>query len=349
MRGHKGRVLIVSKGTAVAHELSRIPADVRASPFEWVAGAGEALELLARGTNDIVLVLADKQLADGSPFDIFRFVRRDPDAPFPGLALGLIGEALTEADIRRSAVLGCVHFLPRPFQPEAVAQAMVQWPVDRTDFILSGSYSGPDRRRASRQQMVERRTVSGPAEQTVASTSLSFDIRPSTTVFRFRRMPTDNPELALALRNGLSRETLEPARAHIRLKKEQALAMLGLTRHRMDDAYAALQRAPGREALLQFNAVAREAAALTETRGLLLVGTIVRGLVGHTGGNQPSGRALLELLQVHLAALRDALSREIIDDGGAAGRQILAVVKEAEQAYEGSVPNPDVGTVATPR
>src|SRR3546814_7628658 len=83
--------------------------------------------------------------------------------------------------------------------------------------------------------MVERRTLSGPAEQTVASTSLGFEIRPSTTVFRFRRLPADGPAAALALRNGLTRDTVEPARSHVRLKQEQALAMLGHTRQRMED------------------------------------------------------------------------------------------------------------------
>src|SRR3546814_3119487 len=76
-----------------------------------------------------------------------------PDCPYPGIALALSGDALTDADIQRSAVLGCVHFLRRPFCPEAVARGLAQWPLDRTDFIVSGSYSGPDRRRASRQEI----------------------------------------------------------------------------------------------------------------------------------------------------------------------------------------------------
>lgn len=338
MREGKGRTLVVSEDAEVVRELTRIADDSEGAAIEWVAGAAEAIDLLGRATHDFVLVLADKQLKDGTPFDIFRFVRRDPDTPFPGLALGLVGEALTEADIRKSAVLGCLHFLGRPLQAETVAQALAQWPVDRTDFIVSGSYTGPDRRRANRQQMVDRRTVTGPAEQTVASTSLGFEIKPSTTVFRFRRMPTAEADLPLALRNGLSRETIEPARAHIKLKKEQALAMLGLTRHRMDDAYAGLVEKPDREALKRLNAVAREAAALTETRGLLLVGMIVRGLIGYTADTRQPARGLLVLLRAHLDALRDALSREIIDDGGSAGRQILATLKMAEESFEAATP-----------
>ena len=348
MRESSGRILVVSETVEAMRELSRAPVVSLGLPLEWVAGAAEAIEMLSRGTHDIVLVIADKRLKDGSPFDIFRYVRRDPDAPHPGLALGLLGDGLTEGDIRRSAVLGCLHFLSRPFQPETAAQALAQWPVDRTDFIVSGSYTGPDRRRASRQLMVDRRTVSGPAEQTVASTSLGFEIKPSTTVFRFRRMPTDEASLALGLRNGLSREAVDPARAHIRLKKEQALAMLALTRHRMDDAYAALVESPGREALKRLNGVAREAAALTETRGLLLVGTIVRGLIGHTGGGHPPSRGLRDLLRVHLDMLRDALTLEIIDDGGAAGRQILATLRTAEEAFEAAVAGPGAVVAAPP-
>ncbi|WP_189990821.1 response regulator [Thalassobaculum fulvum] len=347
MHETKGRVLVVGEDIGVMRELTRVAVGSEGPTVEWVAGAAEAVELLGRATHDFVLVLVDKQLKDGTPFDVFRFVRRDPDAPYPGLALGLVGEALTEADIRKSAVLGCLHFLGRPLQAEPVAQALSQWPADRTDFIVSGSYTGPDRRRANRQQMVDRRTVTGPAEQTVASTSLGFEIKPSTTVFRFRRMPTAEPDLALALRNGLSSETIEPARAHIRLKKEQALAMLGLTRHRMDEAFAELAGKPDREALKRLNAVAREAAALTETRGLLLVGMIVRGLVGHTADTGRPVRGVLALLRAYLDALRDALAREIIDDGGPVGRQILATLKAAEESVEAAAPGAGGGTAAS--
>jgi len=327
MRESRWRVLVVSADIAVMREIAAIPGGTVSVMLEWVSGAAEAIDLLARHTHEFVLAIADKTLADGTAFDVFRYVRRDPACPYPGMALALAGEVLTEADIRRSALLGCLHFLGRPFQPEAVNQGLAQWPIDRTDFILTGSYAGPDRRRALRRNMVERRTVAGPAEQTVASTSIGFEIRPSTTVFRFRRMATGESDSALALRNGLSRETLEAARGHIRLKKEQALAMLGHIRHRLDDAYDGLVEAPDREGLKRLNALAREAAALTETRGLLLVGAILRGLVGHSADDHPPGHGRLEVLRAHLDALRTALDGAVVDDGGIAGQQIRASLK----------------------
>lgn len=348
MREPQGRVLVVGAEAEVMRQVVRIAGGPNSPAIEWVSGAAEAIDLLGRSANDIVLVLADQRLSDGTPYDVFRYVRRDPDCPFPGTALALSGEALTEGDVRRSAILGCLHFLQRPFLPEAVLQGFSQWPLDRTDFIVSGSYSGPDRRRGSRQQMVERRTVSGPAEQTVASTSLGFEIRPSTTVFRFRRLPTADRDPALALRNGLSRETVDPARAHIRLKKEQALAMLGHTLHRMEEAYAGLTNRIDREGLKRLNVAAREAAALTETRGLLLIGTIVRGLIGHSAGGHPPGAPLLALLRAHVDALTDALARGIVDDGGPAGRQILGTLRSAEEAFAARVPAPAGGMVERP-
>lgn len=346
VRDAKGRVLVVSGSNEVMRQIVRIAGGLDAAPIEWVSGASEAIDLLGRSTHEFVVALADQRLSDGSALDIFRYVRRDPDCPWPGIALALTGEALTESDIRRSAILGCLHFLKRPFQPDAVLQGLAQWPLDRTDFIVSGSYSGPDRRRASRQQMVERRTVSGPAEQTVASTSIGFEIRPSTTVFRFRRLSTAGADPALALRNGLSRETVEPARAQIRLKKEQALAMLAHTRHRMEEAFTELAARPNRETLKRLNTLAREAAALTETRGLLLVGSIVRSLIGNTGGGRPPGAGLLALLRAQLDALAEAVGREIVDDGGAAGRQIMSGLKAAEEAFQSSLEVPAEGSAA---
>lgn len=336
MRESSGRILVVADDIAVMRAIAGSTSGRVTHEIEWVPGASAAIELLRRTTNDVVLVLADKHLKDGSPFEIFEFVRRDPDCPYPGLGLALTGESLTEADVRRSALLGCLHFLGRPFQPDSVVQGLTQWPMDRTDFIVSGSYNGPDRRRSSRQEMVERRTISGPAEQTVASTGLAFDIKPSTTVFRFRRMPSGDADPALALRNGLTRDTVSAARAHIRVKQDQALAMLGHTLHRMATVFEGLVAKPDRAEMANLNAVAREAGALTETRGLLLVGMIARGLVGYTGdGNQPDP-ALLALLRAHLEALKAALTHEIVDDGGAVGRPILAALRAAQEAYKAS-------------
>src|SRR3546814_5721717 len=132
----RGRGLGSSADVGVMRQVARHAE----TAIDWVAGAREAIGLLDRSANDIVMLLADQQLADGSAFDVFRYVRRDPDCPYPGIALALSGDALTDADIQRSAVLGCVHFLRRPFCPEAVARGLAQWPLDRTDFIVSGSY-----------------------------------------------------------------------------------------------------------------------------------------------------------------------------------------------------------------
>lgn len=348
MRELSGRILVVAEEIAVMRAIAGATMGRRSYQIEWVPGATEAIDLLRRSTNDIVLVLADKHQKDGTPFDVFEFVRRNPDCPYPGTSLALTGETITEVDVRRSALLGCLHFLGRPFQVETVVHGLSQWPMDRTDFIVSGSYTGPDRRRSSRQEMVERRTISGPAEQTIASTGLAFDIKASTTVFRFRRLPADDADPALALRNGLTRETVSAARAHVRVKQDQALAMLGHTFQRIMAAYEELLAKPGRPEMALLNAVAREAGALTETRGLQLVGTITRGLVGYTGDGNTPNRGLLDLLRAHLDALKSALANEIVDDGGAVGRPILATLRAAEDAFKDAKAAMPEGAPPTP-
>ncbi|MEQ8395519.1 hypothetical protein [Thalassobaculum sp.] len=324
-----GKILFVGKDKVAMQGIARDLNAQSGRPSDWVAGASEALAILERTTHDFALVVADTQLNDGSPFDIFQFVRRSPQCPYPGLALGLTGDSISDADVRRATFLGCLHFLDRPVQSDSAAGNVLNWPLDRTDFIVSGSYTGPDRRRAARQRMVERRTISGPAEQTVASTSLGFAIKPSTTVFRFRRMPSGDGDPALALRNGLARGTVEAARGHIRLKQEQALAMLGHTLGRLQRTHADMVRNPEPEGMVKLHALAQEAGALTETRGLLLVGAIARSLIEHSGRSLSPTPAVLDLLRLHLDALNEALLDEIIDDGGPMGRRILDALRGA--------------------
>src|SRR3546814_13906745 len=114
----RGRVLVASADVEVMRQVARHAE----TAIDWVAGAREAIGLLDRSANDIVMLLADQQLADGSAFDVFRYVRRDPDCPYPGIALALSADALTDADIHRSPVLGSVHFLRRPCSPERVGR-----------------------------------------------------------------------------------------------------------------------------------------------------------------------------------------------------------------------------------
>ncbi|NQW09129.1 MAG: hypothetical protein HQ481_04510 [Alphaproteobacteria bacterium] len=301
----------------------------------WVGTSAEAVEVLSDPNHRFSLALVDRALAPEPAYDVFRFVRRNPISPYPGLAVGMIGDVITDNDVNRAAVAGCVLMMRRPFDPNILLQAVNRWPMDRTDFLVTGAYVGPDRRRLARFEAIDRRQLEFAVEQSIASTAPDYDIVSETTMFRFKRFPVRNKALPppLALRNGLRRVSVVPAVAHIGVKKKEALGLLGTQAGAMSDALRRLQATLEPGPLKRLNGQAAQATRLSAQRGLLLMAAVTRSLAQYSGGGYRIGERLVGFLRAHLDGVDAALRHRIIDDGGPVGREIMATLKAAERRF----------------
>lgn len=331
-----GDLLVVSASEDVARTIRRVPGPNQRRSIQWVSAANAAIGWLSSPNHGITLVVADKELSDGTPYEVFRFVRRDPDCPYPGMALALTGATLTDADLRRASAAGCNKLMSRPFDLGHLAAALTSWPLDRTDFILGGAYVGPERRVAAAQGRKDERRSSLIQEQGIASTAADYEIKAETTVFRFKRLPAGDTSGvdAVAIRNGLLRATLLPALEHLAGKKQEALGALGQTAESLDRSYTALAAQSDPASLREINRDARRGTALSQQRGLLLIGAILRSLGRWSDGSVRIGSDLVTLVRAHLDGFGSALDRRIVDDGGGDGREIMASLKLAEANWE---------------
>lgn len=303
---------------------------------EWVSSSDEAMERLDDPGHPFALVLVDREIAPGPAPSLFSHVRRDPESPYPGLAIALVGTEITAVDVRRATQAGCVFTLSRPFSLPAIAAAVQRWPLDRADFLVGGAYVGPERRRAGERPPGERRRTM-PTEQTIASTARLYDIAPETTAFRFKRFPAGGAgnSNAMRLRNGLVRATVAPAFTHIAVKKREGLGTLVRQATAMGETWRQLQATLAPRALARLNAQAVRSYELSSQRGLLLLAAITRSLARYSAGHHGIGPRLIGFLRAHLDGVSAALRHRIDDDGGPVGRNIMTTLKDAERRFAG--------------
>lgn len=305
--------------------------------IEWVPSSEAAIERLNDPGHPFTLALVDREIASAPAVALFNHVRRDPGSPYPGLALALIGTEVTAVDVRRAMHAGCVFTLSRPFSLPAIAAALQRWPLDKADFLVTGAYVGPERRRAGERPLAERRAV-GDTEQSIASTAKMYDIASETLAFRFKRFPaaTGGASGALRLRNGLTRATITPASAHIVVKKREGLGTLVRQAGAMGDTWRQLQATLAPAALTRLNGQAVQSHQLSSQRGLLLLSAITGSLARYSAGRHGIGPRLVAFLRTHLDGVSAALRHRIDDDGGPVGRSIMTTLKEAERRFTGT-------------
>lgn len=299
-----------------------------------VATSDQAAARLRDQSNTISLLLVERDLAPQPGAAMIEFVRKDQESPYPALAIGLIGDGITETDLRRTIRLGCPLALSRPFDRKALAAALRCLPMERSDFIVSGGYVGPERRLRADKTATDRR-LPDEAEQVVASTASRYDIASETVRFRFKRFPAQSSDIgqALALRNGLHRRTVLPAFEHIGRKKEEGLSLMNQQAKAMEDSWTVLQATLAPPKLRDLNVQAAQSARLSVQRGLTLIAAITGSLTRYSSGTHGLGPRLVSFLRLHLDGVEAALKHRIDDDGGQTGRTIISTLKRAERAF----------------
>lgn len=310
--------------------------------IERVATPSEAAERLSNPKHRISLALFDRSMGEDPALSLIHFVRRDPVSPYPGLALGCIGDAITQIELRRTVRAGCLLALNRPFDRQVLAAAIRNWPADRSDFIVTGAYVGPERRRGGDAKATDRRNEP-LSEQSIASTAGAYDIASDTIGFRFKRFPaaSGGASKGLALRNGLPRRTVLPAFEHIGHKKREGVTLVGKQTDAMGRTWSELRETLAPPLLSRLNAQATSSARLSTQRGLTLLGAITGSLAQYSSGKHGLGPRLVSFLGAHLDGVGAALRHRIDDDGGPTGRKIMSTLKEAERAFAGEQQDAD--------
>ncbi len=329
------RILVVGGSADMAGQIATLNHQFDEDAVDWTASSEDAMRRLGQDRHPYVFALFDREADGSAPIEAVRFVRQDRSSPFPAMALAMIGDGVTSAEMSAAIRADCLSILCRPVPAQVLSNGIRNWPMDRGDFIVSGAYTGPDRRRVAKFAEIDRRMREYSIEQTVSSSVHNYDIAADATLFRFKRFPEEGTRLppAIALRNGLQRSTIAPAQAQIVAKKREAMGMLGRQAGVMGDTWKQLEAELTEKALGQLNGQAVAATQLSAQRGLVLMTAVTRSMAKYSAGTYQLGRRLVGLLRVHLDGVNTALRHRIDDDGGPIGRNIISALKEAERRF----------------
>ncbi|WP_437898747.1 response regulator [Sorangium sp. So ce124] len=127
----------------------------------------DALRLLPRGAFD--LVITDINMPDINGLEVIRFVRQSDR--YRHVAILIISTQATERDIQRGLRLGADRFLPKPFTPEALRDAVVASLDARAEAPQAGASpsdgaAGVDERAAAPSPRAEAPHAEEPAART---------------------------------------------------------------------------------------------------------------------------------------------------------------------------------------
>lgn len=97
------------------------------------------------------MIITDQRMPGMEGSELVRIVRRaavtpDPRVPDPRLPIIVLSGDRTQRDVNAARAAGADAFLMKPFTPARVIERVLSVTRRQVDFVISGSYVGPDRR-----------------------------------------------------------------------------------------------------------------------------------------------------------------------------------------------------------
>lgn len=125
----------------------------------------EAVEAILVSVPDIVIT--DWEMPERSGMELLTWLRRDPRSPAPGLPVILLTAHGDPERVRACRDAGATDFLVKPIAPKRILERVLDLMRRQRSFVVSPGYVGPDRRRARRPVVHDRRAPTPPQEVAV--------------------------------------------------------------------------------------------------------------------------------------------------------------------------------------
>ncbi|HYG87417.1 MAG TPA: response regulator [Azospirillum sp.] len=111
----------------------------------------DAAARLNASTPDLLLVDADGEDAGAEAFKLVRTIRNDPGTPNPFAGLIVTTWQPTPVLLMRVTNSGADDLLVKPISPKQVQERIATLIRERKGFVVTSDYTGPDRRKSSRE------------------------------------------------------------------------------------------------------------------------------------------------------------------------------------------------------
>ncbi|GAB3440471.1 response regulator [Insolitispirillum peregrinum] len=112
----------------------------------------EAIDALRQSRPDVLITDCNMAPVDG--LELTRWVRTSGDSPDSYMPILMVSSLSDPRVHQRALDVGISHFLPKPFQPRELIEALFQVIRQPRPFVRTDSYFGPDRRQGERDEMM---------------------------------------------------------------------------------------------------------------------------------------------------------------------------------------------------
>ncbi len=327
------RILVADAKPGTAPYIRQTVAPVKAADVVSVATATEARRRLSATDLFYDLAFVDMDIAEGGGAALVRWVRSDDDSPRPNLPVVLMSDSLEPAVTAAAVDAGTRLFLKKPFTQGRVLAHVDQLRSAYSNFLVSPTYVGPDRRSTKRPVTVERRIAGSGMTQFVEDpSSYKGGDDAIVTVFDYTRLSLADADLT-KFRDFLTREHLKQAVSNLSRVREQVVSAVIQQHKNLESQHAALREGGSGDQLKAMHSSATDITLRTTAAGFTLISAIAGSLRHYASGAYRISVRLIEFLGSHIAAIRSALVHRVFDTGGGVGQSIVQAVRKAEHVF----------------
>ena len=306
----------------------------------------EAIEFMKRvqtapteaGTAQVDLIISDILMPRLDGHMLLRWLRVHPTSPDRFIAVMVISGAADLARVHLARDLGASEIVSKPFSAKHLADKLIHVINHPRQFVLAPGYFGPDRRRTRRPVKVERRRTTDDMIQIINAGDGTRRMRSDARIVYFRLRNRLRDKVSY----GLEVPPFDPVILQKAQERIQAFAgdyadwvseSITRLRARMD---ALLEgRGDAAEHLERIHHMALEFGSQGGIFDYPLVTRLGKSLYALTlaPARRTGDRKYARLLKAHVDAIHAVIGRKVSGDGGRVGREILAVLKQAERKY----------------
>jgi two-component system, chemotaxis family, chemotaxis protein CheY len=138
-------VLLVDPDAEIAELVKNVLEFVGFERVHVKRSASQALKLMRE--QEIDLIITDWQMMPEKNMNFVQYLRSHDETPNPYIPIIMMTGRAGRQDVEAARDMGVTEFLVKPFTPKRLFEKLVMVIENPRSFIMSSTYSGPDRRR----------------------------------------------------------------------------------------------------------------------------------------------------------------------------------------------------------
>lgn len=322
----KVNVLIIDPDKRIKDLLRKVLMNLGFGAIYIAADGKEGFDVLSQKSVDLVITDWDMQPMDGIGF--IRFLRNDRAAHLRTLPVIMLTGRAQRKDVEIARDCGMNEFLVKPFTVKTLCDRIILVVENPRNFILSQTYTGPDRRRKATPPKGIDRRCKGKDVKVIAEHEKMKVIRvrnEDITVVNADFAIKEKIGLDISLEHVFSPESVRRAQEIIHNSSEDFLEWVVEDIERIEEAYKSLESRSGhrREEVEMFLSYIMKLKAQAGMFGFDLASRVAESLHNLCNENSKIDPSRLRAARQHIDALYVIFQRNIQGTGGIIGRDLM--------------------------